>query len=156
MAIIKGRDAEHIQVLRMKPGERIVVCDGKGTDYMCPPSCGPMKMKRKRRSSKSRPARRSHHFRHHFRRPCPRVDKSDLIVQKCTEAGANSIVFFDCERCVAPAKKNPSTASWALAEIAEAGAQAIRRGINPEIRFIGNYVEMLNAAMKCGAKLFYV
>ena len=32
-AIIRGRDAEHVRVLRLKPGEDIVICDGAGTDY---------------------------------------------------------------------------------------------------------------------------
>ena len=34
-AIIRGQDAEHIRVLRMRPGEDVVICDGKGTDYRC-------------------------------------------------------------------------------------------------------------------------
>ena len=31
-AIIRGRDAEHIKVLRLRPGEDMTICDGKGTD----------------------------------------------------------------------------------------------------------------------------
>ena len=34
-AIIRGQDAEHIRVLRMRPGEDVVICDGQGTDYRC-------------------------------------------------------------------------------------------------------------------------
>ena len=34
-AIIRGQDAEHIRVLRMRPGEDVVICDGRGTDYRC-------------------------------------------------------------------------------------------------------------------------
>ena len=34
-AFIRGRDAEHIKVLRMRPGEEIVISDGEGTDYVC-------------------------------------------------------------------------------------------------------------------------
>ena len=33
-AIIRGRDAEHIRVLRMRPGEEVTICDGDGTDYI--------------------------------------------------------------------------------------------------------------------------
>ena len=29
-AIIRGRDAEHVHVLRMRPGEDMVICDGQG------------------------------------------------------------------------------------------------------------------------------
>ena len=35
MAIMRGRDAEHVRVLRMRPGEDMIICDGKGTDYKC-------------------------------------------------------------------------------------------------------------------------
>lgn len=35
-AIIRGQDAEHIRVLRMRPGEDVVICDGAGTDYRLP------------------------------------------------------------------------------------------------------------------------
>ena len=34
-AIIRGRDAEHVRVLRLRPGEDLVICDGEGTDYKC-------------------------------------------------------------------------------------------------------------------------
>ena len=33
-AVIRGRDAEHIKVLRMRPGEEIILSDGEGTDYI--------------------------------------------------------------------------------------------------------------------------
>jgi 16S rRNA (uracil1498-N3)-methyltransferase len=153
-AIIKGQDAEHIQVLRMKPGEHIVICDGKGTDYMC----------RLVRSddneaeaeiidvipSKAEPSVSVTVF-----AGLPKGEKSDLIVQKCTEAGADSIVFFDCERCVARPKEKALDGKldrWQ--RIAEAAAQQSGRGIIPQVRFIGNYIEMLDAGIKYGTKLF--
>ena len=34
-AVIRGQDAEHIRVLRLRPGEDLVICDGRGTDYRC-------------------------------------------------------------------------------------------------------------------------
>ena len=33
MAIMTGRDAEHVHVLRLRPGEDMIICDGQGTDY---------------------------------------------------------------------------------------------------------------------------
>jgi 16S rRNA U1498 N3-methylase RsmE len=29
MAYIRGRDAEHVKVLRLRPGEDVVICDGR-------------------------------------------------------------------------------------------------------------------------------
>ena len=34
-AIIRGRDADHIRVLRLRAGDDIVICDGAGRDYKC-------------------------------------------------------------------------------------------------------------------------
>jgi 16S rRNA (uracil1498-N3)-methyltransferase len=30
-----GKDAEHLRVLRVRRGELLTVCDGRGTDYIC-------------------------------------------------------------------------------------------------------------------------
>ena len=35
MAVLRGRDAEHLRVLRLRPGEDLILCDGRGTDYKC-------------------------------------------------------------------------------------------------------------------------
>jgi len=154
MAIIKGRDAEHIQVLRMKPGERIVICDGKGTDYMCrlvrSDDDGAEAEIVEVTPCKAEPTVSVTVF-----AGLPKGDKSDLIVQKCTEAGANAVVFFDCERCVArPKEKSFDNKLERWQRIAEAAAQQSGRGIIPQVRFISNYVEMLDAVMKNDAKLF--
>ena len=34
-AIIRGRDADHLRVLRLRAGDDIVICDGAGRDYKC-------------------------------------------------------------------------------------------------------------------------
>lgn len=153
-AIIKGRDAEHIAVLRLKPGEEVVICDCEGTDYKC-------------RLVSSRPEEAELEIIEAA--PCvsepsvavtvfagmPKGERSDVIVQKCTEGGAAQIVFFDCARCVARPKEGSlehKLKRWR--SIAESAAQQSGRGIIPEIRFIGDYVEMLDAAIKLKARLF--
>ena len=99
-AIIRGQDAEHIRVLRMRPGEDVVICDGQGTDYRC-------------RLVSSAPGEAEAEVLEVV--PCrgepavdvtvyaglPKGERADFLVQKCVEAGASGIVFFDCERCVA-------------------------------------------------------
>ena len=35
-ALLTGSDAQHVKVLRMKLGERLVICDGNGTDHHRP------------------------------------------------------------------------------------------------------------------------
>lgn len=153
-AIIRGRDAEHIRVLRLRPGEDVVICDCEGTDYKCrlvssKPDEAEVEIVEVV-PCKSEPSVAATVF-----AGLPKGERADLIVQKCTEAGACEIVFFDCERCVARPKENAldrKLERWQA--IAESAAQQSGRGIIPQVRFIGNYVEMLDAAIKKDVRLF--
>ena len=153
-AIIRGRDAEHIQVLRMRPGERVVICDGKGKDYRCrlvrsEPDAAEVEIVDVV-PCKAEPSVACAVF-----AGLPKGERADLIVQKCTEAGAASISFFDCERCVArPRAESLDARIERFSRIAEAAAQQSGRGIIPPVRFVGGFVEMLDAAIKSDAKLF--
>lgn len=153
-ALIRGRDADHIQVLRMKPGEHMVICDGRGTDYKC-------------RLVRSDPGEAEAEILEIV--PCeaePTVavtlyaglskgDRADFILQKGTEAGAGEIVFFDSARCVArPKEKSLDDKLERWQRITEAAAKQSGRGIIPPVRFIGDYVEMLDDAIRHDAKLF--
>ena len=99
-AIIRGRDAEHVRVLRLKPGEDIVICDGQGTDYYC-------RMVRvgdgesEAEILRSEPSKSEPTVRTTILAGLPKGERADFLVQKCTEAGAAEIVFFSCTRCVA-------------------------------------------------------
>ena len=98
-AIISGRDAEHIRVLRLRPGEALTICDGRGTDYRC---------------SLLHSDRDEAEVEIHEIVPCPgepsikvrvccglpKGDKTDYIIQKSVETGASEIVFFDSERVI--------------------------------------------------------
>ena len=98
-AIIRGRDAEHIKVLRLRPGEEMTICDGKGTDYRC----------RLVRSDKDEAEAEIIEVVQCAAEPTvsvrvlcglPKGDKTDYIIQKCVEAGAHEICFFRSERVV--------------------------------------------------------
>ena len=153
-AIIRGQDAEHIRVLRMRPGEDVVICDGQGTDYRC-------------RLVSSAPGDAEAEVLEVV--PCrgepavdvtvyaglPKGERADFLVQKCVEAGASGIVFFDCERCVAkPDGRSMEKKLERFSRIAEAAAQQSGRGKIPGVSYEHNYVEMLNLAMQAEAKLF--
>ena len=98
-AVIRGRDAEHIRVLRLRPGEAMTICDGRGTDYRC----------RLVRSDKDEaeaeilevvPCPGEPSVKVRIFCGLPKGDKTDYIIQKCVEAGASEIVFFDSERVI--------------------------------------------------------
>lgn len=152
MAIIRGRDAEHVRVLRLRPGEDMTICDGEGTDYKC----------RLVRAEKEEaevevlevvkcPAEPT--VKVTILCGLPKGDKTDYIIQKCVEAGAYEIVFFDSDRCVAkPDKPEKKLERWN--RISEEAAKQSGRGIIPQVKWAGEYAEALNIANQCELKLF--
>ena len=129
MAIIRGRDAEHVRVLRLRPGEDITICDGEGTDYKC------------RLVSADK----------------DQAEAEVLEVVRCpaepTEAGASEILFFNCRRCVArPEPPEKKLERWQ--RIAEEAAKQSGRGIIPRVGWAGEFEQMLNIAVKKELGLF--
>lgn len=143
-AIITGRDAEHIRVLRLRPGEEMTICDGKGTDYKC----------RLVRSDKDEaeaevlevvqcPAEPSVSVK--VMCGLPKGDKTDYIIQKSVEAGASEIIFFNSERVIQRTEGVPKKLErWN--RISEEAAKQSGRGIIPEVSWLGSFVEALDAA----------
>ena len=112
MAIMTGRDAEHVHVLRLRPGEDMIICDGQGTDYKC-------------RLVKADKEQVEAEVVEVVRCPAeptvkvtvlcglPKGDKTDYIIQKSVEAGACEIMFFQSSRCVAkPDKPEKKLERW--------------------------------------------
>ena len=151
-AIIRGRDAEHIKVLRLRPGEDMTICDGRGTDYKC----------RLIRSDKDEAEAEIIEV-----LPCPaeptvsvrvlcglpKGDKTDYIIQKSVEAGASEIVFFDSGRVIQRTDGVPKKLErWN--RISEEAAKQSGRGIIPEVRWLGSFVEALDAAKQTEEAFF--
>ncbi len=96
---ITGEDVRHIAlVLRMKPGERLALCDGRGTEYA-------VRITSVGRSSVAteiigRSTREISSPRITLAQGLPKSDKMDLIVQKATELGVSSIIPLVTERTV--------------------------------------------------------
>ena len=152
MAIMKGRDAEHVRVRRLRPGEDMIICDGKGTDYKC----------RLVKADKEQVEAEVIEV-----VPCPaeptvqvtvlcglpKGDKTDYIIQKCVEAGVSEIMFFQSDRCVAkPDKPEKKLERWQ--RIAEEAAKQSGRGIIPQVSWAGEYADALNIANQKELGLF--
>ena len=83
----------------------------------------------------------------------PKGERSDFLVQKCTEAGASEIVFFSCTRCVAKAvNMEKKLERWQ--RIAEEAAKQSGRGIIPQVRYEADFVAVLNDALHTDLPLF--
>jgi 16S rRNA (uracil1498-N3)-methyltransferase len=151
-AIIRGRDAEHVKVLRLKPGEDVVICDGKGTDYRC----------RLVQADKEQaqvevvevvPCPAEPSVKVTVLCGLPKGDKTEYIIQKCVEAGAEEILFFQSSRCVArPDAPEKKLERWQ--RISEEAAKQSGRGIIPKVDWIGEFADALNAAVQKELGLF--
>jgi 16S rRNA (uracil1498-N3)-methyltransferase len=127
---IEGDDAHHaLRVLRLRPGERITVSDGRG--LVVDATVGEARERlvarvTARRSEEApRPALRVF-------QAIPKKGKLDLVVQKLTELGAASIHLFASERSVPKwdAGKGELHAAR-LAEVARQAAMQSRRAWVP-------------------------
>ena len=152
MAIIRGRDAEHVRVLRLRPGEEMIICDGEGTDYKCRLVYADKEQAEAEVVEVVRcPAEPS--VKVTVLCGLPKGDRTDYIIQKCVEAGAYEIAFFSCDRCVArPDKLEKKLERWQ--RIAEEAAKQSGRGIIPQVSWAGDFTAALDIAVKKELGLF--
>ena len=151
-AIIRGRDAEHVQVLRIRPGEDVTICDTQGSDYKC----------RLVRSDKEEaefevvevvPCKGEPSVEVTVLCGLPKGDRVDYIIQKSVEAGAHGIVFFQSARSVAkPDDPYKKLERWN--RISEEAAKQSGRGIIPKVSWAPDYGEVLNTAVHHDLPLF--
>ena len=151
-AIMTGRDAEHVRVLRMRPGEDITICDGHGTDYRCRiVSAEKEQVEAEVLEVVRCPAEPS--VKVTVLCGLPKGDKTDYIIQKCVEAGADEIMFFKSDRCVAkPNKPEKKLERWQ--RIAEEAAKQSGRGIIPQVSWAGELADAFNVAVQKDIGLF--
>ncbi len=151
-AVIRGRDAEHIQVLRIRPGEDVTICDTQGTDYKC----------RLVRGSREEaelevleviPCKGEPNVDVTVLCGLPKGDRVDYIIQKSVEAGAHDLVFFQSARCIAkPDDPYKKLERWN--RISEEAAKQSGRGIIPAVTWAADYGEVLNTAVHKDLSLF--
>ena len=152
IAVLRGRDAEHVRVLRLRPGEELTICDGEGNDYKC----------RLVSSDRDQAEAEVIEVRRCPAEPSvavtvlcglPKGDRTDYILQKCVEAGASEIGFFQSSRCVAkPEYPEKKIERWQ--RIAEEAAKQSGRGIIPRVFWAGDFAGALDAAVKKDLALF--
>ena len=126
---ISGEDVQHMQVLRMRPGDSLTVCDGRKNDYACvietiTKSEAVLKIESHRANS-AEPDVLVTLF-----QSVAKGDKMDWIVQKCVELGVFEIVPVYTRYSV---PKNKNDKSGRLQKISESAAKQSGRGIVPHI-----------------------
>lgn len=151
-AVIRGRDAEHVKVLRMRPGEEVVLSDGEGTDYIGRiVRVGDQESEVEILSEKPSAAEPS--VRVKVLAGLPKGERADFLVQKCVELGAAEISFFTCTRCVAKANNmDKKLERWQ--RIAQEAAMQSGRGVIPQVHYLEDFGAALNEAVHCDLGLF--
>ncbi|MCR5322332.1 MAG: 16S rRNA (uracil(1498)-N(3))-methyltransferase [Lachnospiraceae bacterium] len=133
--VLEGADVNHIRnVLRMRDGEELIICDGEGTDHYCRirgndgkkliadimKSCG----------SEAEPSAKIVLF-----QGLPKKDKMELIIQKAVELGACKIVPVMTKRVIVKSgseeKESRKLERWQ--SIAKSAAEQSGRGIVPVV-----------------------
>lgn len=142
---ITGSDVNHIKnVLRMEKGERIVICNGEGTDYFCEIEtieadhivAKIMEMN----DTQSELQTKIYLF-----QGLPKKDKMELIIQKTVELGVFEIIPVAMKRCVTKIedkkKEQKKLERWQA--IATAAAKQSGRGRIPKIHKVLNFDEAI-------------
>jgi len=144
---ITGGDVNHIRnVLRMRPGEDVVVSDGKGKDYYCKLKeigCGEVVagILEEKAPEGELPARI------YLFQGLPKSGKMELIIQKAVELGVYQVIPVAARRSVAKLdKKKEESKARRWNGIAESAAKQSGRGIIPKVAKAMSFKEALACA----------
>lgn len=153
--ILAGENAAHAKVLRLRIGESVTLCDGRGMDY----ACTVQEISKDQIVlfvDESKPSGAEPRVHATVYMGFSKGDKLEHVIQKATELGAGEIVAFPCSRCVVKyddktlAKKLPR---WQ--KIAASAAEQSGRGIIPVVRTVDSFQAALNRAAEADTAIFF-
>lgn len=147
MVRITGADVNHIKnVLRMHPGEQIMILDGSGTEYRCEIETITDEVLARILEAKKTEAELS--VRLLLFQGLPKKDKMELIIQKAVELGVSEIIPVLTKRTVVKLedkkKEQKKLERWQA--IAEAAAKQSGRGIIPKVCDAVKFTEAVKMA----------
>ena len=151
---ITGEDVNHIRnVLRMRPGEEVLISTGDEWEYTCAIERLEEDRVTLRVEDASRPGRELASKIWLFQ--ClPKGDKMETVIQKAVELGAYTVVPVASSRCVVKLDERRAAQKvvrWNA--IAEAAAKQSKRLIIPEVRGVMRFRDALEVAADLDVKL---
>lgn len=154
-AYIAGADALHIaKALRMRPGEALTLCDGKGTDFD-----GVLETVTDRqvtvRISASRPSQAEPTLAVTLYQGLPKGDKMDWIIQKAVELGVTAVVPVATRRSVARLEGKADKKQERWQRIAAEAAGQCGRGMLPSVERPLSWSQALSRLSGEPALVFY-
>ena len=153
--ILTGENAQHAKVLRLKAGEEVLVCDGKGKECVCcvrdaAPGEISLNVLERRDSVTEAAVKVSVYM------AFPKADKLEHVIQKATELGAYEIVAFPSGRCISkPDDKSLKKKLERWQKLAASAAEQSGRGRIPEVVVLGSYGAALERAAKADKALMF-
>ena len=153
---ITGDDAKHIcRSLRMKPGEKLTVCGGRGIDYFCTivsadPSLVVLRIDGSE-ETRSEPSVRVTLY-----QGLPKGDKLETVIQKAVELGVYGIVPVLTERSVArPDPKAAAHKAERWQRHASEAAKQCGRGMIPAVRELVPFGSLEQSVRSHGRMLYF-
>lgn len=141
---VEGPDVNHMKnVLRMKPGEQVMISDGGGTQYLCELESLETKQGRLRIVDTWKENRELSSKIYLFQ-GIPKSDKMELIIQKATELGVYELIPVVTGRTVVKLddkKAEKKLLRWKT--IAEAAAKQSGRSMIPRVHEVMTFSEAL-------------
>lgn len=138
MVRLTGENYRHlVQVLRAKPGEKVLISDGEGTDYECTVSeVHDAEMSAEEVLLHIDFVEEMHELPAdiYLFQGLPKQDKMELIVQKAVELGAHAVIPLETKNTVVKLdEKRAAKKVERWQAIAEAAAKQSKRSIIPEV-----------------------
>lgn len=145
---VTGGDVNHIKnVLRMKIGEQLIICNGQGQDFYCiiAKVCDSeivVEIQEKKESETELPTKI------YLFQGLPKKDKMELIIQKAVELGAFEIIPVMMKRTVVKLedKKKELKKLERWQAIAQGAAKQSKRGIIPKVCEVLTYQQAIAMA----------
>lgn len=145
-ALLTGEAFHHAQVLRLREGESVTLCDGQGRDYAC-------RIEGIRKDSLALTIDSSFAGGTEPAVDCriymafAKSDKLEHVIQKATELGASQIIAFPSSRCVArPDEKTLQRKLERWQKISASAAEQSGRSRIPAVRVLPSFRSMLEEA----------
>jgi len=155
-AVITGSDARHIKtVLRLKPGDKIGIFDGRGFEYRA--EIIALSPERIKVSITNRfPSTAESPVQIIVAQAFLKEKKMDGLVRQLTELGVTKWIPFFAERSVSrPAKKQISARTQRWKKIAREALKQCKRGRIMEIGETVSFEEVLNLGESCDLKVVF-
>ena len=152
---LTGENAQHAKVLRLKAGEEVLVCDGRGQECRCVVEAvtgGMVELSvlEQRASAAEAAVKVSVYM------AFPKADKLEHVIQKATELGAYEIVAFPSARCISkPDDKSLKKKMERWQKIAASAAEQSGRGAIPEVIALPSFAAALERAAQADMALMF-